>query len=41
MNIFVEDDFPELCFYGQNMRIINDLGADINLNINREVKDVD
>lgn len=37
INIFVGNDFPELCFYGQNMRIINDLDADINLNVNREM----
>lgn len=38
INIFVKDDFPELCFDGKNMRIINELDADINLNLNRDVE---
>lgn len=36
INMFVNNDFPEMCFTGKNMHIIHELGADINLNLNRD-----
>ena len=41
INVFVKNDFPEMCLDGKNMRIIHDLEADVNLNLNRDEENDD